>query len=533
MNNYDYTRNIQNKYVINLRKLLGQGSYAEVHLGYYYQNEKQQVAIKSFDKKSRRLKEVQKYINRERQNQLQLQSPYVVKMIDFVEDEDYFYFILEYCEQGNLQNKINTSTLTHEQVFDIFYQIVQGYKEIRNKQIVHRDLKPENILFSNGIAKIGDFGFSKLLDELDQNIPQSNLGTPLYVAPEVMDGNYSSKADIWSLGVILYKMLYGKTPLEMQPKRRSSLQWQVYYPEAITIPKTYLNLLQRMLIQDPKERIEWEDIFQVVDQIFYEQNLLRSQIRHSTEVREISALLQDNNTKVKSIFNYFLYISDIIKFIRQLMKEVQEISQIVSLSTEQQLSYSVITQKYMVNELKYYIDVLQGKNMFWIQILPADFKLFKESDKYDQTLQNFQSNYQQMNEPYNKAKKNYEQFQQSSIRMSTDHTNQILTQVQFKLPNNIVALSSDQNDQAFGQVFNQIYHNIIEHIRMKLNIQAIQDKDKKTLRKILIKLLYTLQPLQFSHRIFEPSKIEQKLLNEQNLENEFQIIYAKCGSQKL
>ncbi|CAD8157772.1 unnamed protein product [Paramecium octaurelia] len=519
MDSNQYTRLIQNKYVIILSKLLGHGSYAEVHLGYYYQNEKQLIAIKSFDKKSKKLRQMNEYIDRERHNQLQLQSPNIVKMIDFVEDEDYFYFILEYCEQGSLQNKIKTGKLPQEQVFEIFQQIVQGYKVIREKQIIHRDLKPENILFSKGVAKIGDFGFSRLLDELDQNVPQSNLGTPLYVAPEVMTGQYSSKADIWSLGVILYKLLYGKTPLEMQPNRGSNI-WQVYYPENIAIPKQYLNLMQRMLTEDPTLRIGWEETFNIVDYVFSQSDLQKSY-----------QLLQDNYIKVNSIYNYFLYISDIIKFVRQLMREVQEISQMISLSTEQQLNYTVITQKYMVNELKFYIDVLQGKNLFFIQILPDDFKLFKQSEKYHQTFQNFQQNYEQMKEPYKKAKQNYELFQQS-----TQNTNQPVTQLQFNLPQHIVALSSDQNDQndqAFGEVFNKIYHNIIEHIRSKLNTQVLQNTLKKTLMKILIKLLYTLQPLQFSHRIFEPSTIEQRLFNEQDLENEFKIIYARCGSQQL
>lgn len=69
---------------------------------------------------------------------------------------------------------------------------------------MHRDVKPDNILFHNGEIKLGDFGFCKTLGEPNQ-MTGTMLGSPIYMAPEVIKGEtYASKADIWSLGVVLY-----------------------------------------------------------------------------------------------------------------------------------------------------------------------------------------------------------------------------------------------------------------------------------------------------------------------------------------
>lgn len=89
-----------------------------------------------------------------------------------------------------------------------------GFQELAAKGIIHRDLKPANILVnSQGEFKLADFGFAKYVDHFDSNMLQSCVGTPLYMAPQLLKkGKYSTKCDIWSVGFIFYEMLVGNLP---------------------------------------------------------------------------------------------------------------------------------------------------------------------------------------------------------------------------------------------------------------------------------------------------------------------------------
>ena len=83
---------------------------------------------------------------------------------------------------------------------------------LHKKRITHRDLKPQNILLEGDFVKICDFGFAKEMSA-STNFLRSIKGTPLYIAPEIIEPNpYTHKVDIWSFGIILYELATGKTP---------------------------------------------------------------------------------------------------------------------------------------------------------------------------------------------------------------------------------------------------------------------------------------------------------------------------------
>lgn len=114
------------------------------------------------------------------------------------------------------QSKINAKIFGLGEGIRIFQQVLSGVKAIHEKNIIHRDIKCDNIFLTrkkNGgfVCKIGDFGFAKVLNKT----AQTNCGTTLYMAPEVMAHlPYDHKADIWSTGVVLYYMLFGEYPFK-------------------------------------------------------------------------------------------------------------------------------------------------------------------------------------------------------------------------------------------------------------------------------------------------------------------------------
>jgi len=152
-----------------------------------------------------------------------LMHPNIVRIYEFYESKNSFYLVNEFCPCGELYNYINKTILNEEQLVVIFYQVFSGLKYLHENNILHRDLKPENILISK-IEKdlkdnkeyfwiqIIDFGTAKIFEnDKDEN---SIVGTPYYIAPEVLNKHYNEKCDTWSVGVILYMFLVGRAPFD-------------------------------------------------------------------------------------------------------------------------------------------------------------------------------------------------------------------------------------------------------------------------------------------------------------------------------
>ena len=147
-----------------------------------------------------------------------LDHPNVIKLYELFEDARNVYLVMELCTGGELFDKIiNKGHFTEKEAAFIFQQIISAIFYCHKNFIVHRDLKPENFLFQNpdfrSTLKIIDFGLSKIWAKgEDQKSFRTRAGTPYYIAPEVLAGDYDESCDIWSSGCILYILLCGYPP---------------------------------------------------------------------------------------------------------------------------------------------------------------------------------------------------------------------------------------------------------------------------------------------------------------------------------
>ena len=158
--------------------------------------------------------------------------PNIIRIYEIFEDSRYISIIMEYCTGGDLFQKINEfaekdKSFSEKEAVKIFKQLMSAVSYCHNQGICHRDLKPDNIIFLNkepdSPIKIVDFGLSKIFGEIkpimkgnkiEKNIMSLRVGTAYYMAPEVIQGNYDNKCDIWSCGVILYILLCGYPPFD-------------------------------------------------------------------------------------------------------------------------------------------------------------------------------------------------------------------------------------------------------------------------------------------------------------------------------
>jgi tetratricopeptide (TPR) repeat protein/TolB-like protein len=143
--------------------------------------------------------------------------PNICTVYEIGEADDGQWFIAMPCYEGEtLKERIDRGPLTIEEATKIALQIVQGLSSAHQKGIIHRDVKPANIIVTGeGVAKILDFGLSKLRGQTVITIVGSTLGTVAYMSPEQAEGNpVDHRSDIWSVGVVLYEMLIGQRPFK-------------------------------------------------------------------------------------------------------------------------------------------------------------------------------------------------------------------------------------------------------------------------------------------------------------------------------
>ena len=283
-----------NKYKVNKNKI-GKGSFSSVYKAYNEYNKI--VAIKKIylDKKNSRELFIKEFKLLRNLNHINIIQVYDI----IIEENNKVYIILEYFKNGDLSKIINNKILTEVQSQNYSIQLKDGIKYLYEHNIIHRDLKPQNILVSDeNILKICDFGFARYFNK---DLMLGTLcGSPLYMAPEIMGNNkYNNKSDLWSLGVIIYEFLYGKLPFKgknLIELNKNIHENNISYESSRNIPKECIILLSKLLVQDPYNRIEWEQ--------FFNYNWLNNSLLEKEENKLLEISISNNSESINTIKSY-------------------------------------------------------------------------------------------------------------------------------------------------------------------------------------------------------------------------------------
>jgi len=263
-------------------KFLGKGKFSVV-----YQAERQADSklvalkiIKIYDIKDKNL--VEKCL--QEVNLLKrVNHPNIIKYLDSFIFQNELYIAVEWADKGDVKRLIKKykqegDEIDESRVIEYTREIAAGLNHMHEQRVIHRDLKPANILItSDGIFKLGDLGLGRIMNT--ETIKTfSKVGTPLYMAPEVINGSegYDFKVDNWSLGCVIYELITLRSPfqtseklslIELFKKINSGL-----YPKIDNNKyRTAAKISEALLKVDPKERMELPQVIKICDEYISKQ----------------------------------------------------------------------------------------------------------------------------------------------------------------------------------------------------------------------------------------------------------------------
>ncbi|KAL6414712.1 ulk ulk protein kinase [Ilyonectria robusta] len=298
----------------NIGSEIGKGSFAQVYLGWHKET-KAAVAIKSVELE-RLNKKLRENLYGEIQILKTLRHPHIVALHDCVESTTHINLIMEYCELGDLslfikkRDKLATHPATHDMarkypsapnsglhevvIRHFLKQLTSALEFLRRNNYVHRDVKPQNLLLlpsrafrdqrgrpvmqasqdslipiagleSLPMLKLADFGFARVLPST--SLADTLCGSPLYMAPEILRyERYDAKADLWSVGTVLYEMSTGRPPFRARNhvellRKIEAAEDVIKFPREVTITSDLKALIRSLLKRSPVERLSFENFF--------------------------------------------------------------------------------------------------------------------------------------------------------------------------------------------------------------------------------------------------------------------------------
>lgn len=247
---------------------LGEGSFGEVRLFCDKNYPNLKFAIKTLQKDLLQTNNILCLIE-EVKILRSVDHPNIVKYFETYEEDTKIHIVTEYIPGLNINEIIHykKKVFSEDEILGLTFYILKALSFLHRMNITHRDLKPENILLSNdsdySSVKLIDFGLSTLEYQRKEKY---RVGSPFYMSPEMVYGNYSPASDMWSLGVILYLLSTGNQPFEGKDSKEiyRNIRKGIYDKEILkkkNLNKDFINFLGKLLLIDEGSRLKSDEAF--------------------------------------------------------------------------------------------------------------------------------------------------------------------------------------------------------------------------------------------------------------------------------
>ena len=243
---------------------IGTGAFAEVWLGTHKRTGDTR-AIKIFKKSEIPEEEIEsRSVLAEVEILKTLDHPNILKVYEYFEDEEHYYIVMEYCEGGDIFDKIERNgKISERYAAKVMIYLLKGVNYLHSRHVVHRDIKPENILITNKSKyidmsiKIIDFNVATKKSE---KVLHGITGTTDYMAPEVFTGVYDEKCDLWNCGVVLYLMICGQLPFPSpndEEAEKAIRTQKLEFPADLFegVSRECKDLISKLMNKNPKNRL--------------------------------------------------------------------------------------------------------------------------------------------------------------------------------------------------------------------------------------------------------------------------------------
>ena len=238
-------------------KELGSGSFGSVNLVKNKKN-KYYYAIKALDLEQIKKENLEVCVELEKNVLLKIDHPFIMKMVKYLKNESYIFFINEYIKGKELWEVIrDIGLLNKEQTQFYGGSMLLAIDYLHKQKVIYRDIKPENVMVNEkGYIKIIDFGTVKEIQDRTSTI----IGTSHYMAPEITKGEgYSFQVDVWSIAICMYEFFCGKLPFGEEYDDPMDI-YRAVSNEELSFPNfvhddTFMQLMNKMLKKNPTNRL--------------------------------------------------------------------------------------------------------------------------------------------------------------------------------------------------------------------------------------------------------------------------------------